>query len=183
MSILGVLRRKSFWLFDTMRGGVVRKAYEAIKIIDQTDSDDQTVREYQEKTWQVLKKQAVSTTDFYAPFANKDFSDFPIINKNVIRAQQDRFMSSSFQKDKLIHMTTSGSTGAPFVCYQNAGKKKRVNAECIYYSEKGGYKLGENMCKIRANVKGQEKSKFKQFVQNQTVIDFWNKCRDVLKEE
>ena len=171
MSFLVFSRNKSFWILDALRGGPVRKAYDAINKIDCTDSESLSIQKYQKKRWEELKKKAVSTTEFYAPFANTDLKGFPVINKNIIRAQQSKFMSSSYQKDKLFTMSTSGSTGTPFVCYQNSGKKKHVNAECIYYGEKAGWRLGENLCKIRATVRQMKKSKFKQFIQNQTVID------------
>lgn len=171
MSVLGRLRNTTYWALDSLRGSPVRKAYDEIKLIDHTDSGDSVIREHQEKQWQELKERAVKTTKFYAPFAGRKFSDFPVISKNDIRSQQNSFMSSDYQQDKLIQMSTSGSTGTPFICYQNGGKKKRVNAEIIYYSEKVGYRLGENLSYIRTVVKQVKKSGLKQFMQNQTLIN------------
>lgn len=171
MSVLGQLRRVTYWMIDLLKGSPVRKAYNEIKLIDHTDSGSPVVQKLQKKQWRELKERAVKTTEFYAPFAGCKFCDFPVINKNDIRTQQDKFLSSDYQKDKLIQMSTSGSTGTPFVCYQNGGKKKRVNAEVIYYSEKVGYRLGENLSYIRTIVKQVRKSWLKQFMQNQTLIN------------
>ncbi|MBR7046864.1 MAG: hypothetical protein IKI43_00645, partial [Campylobacter sp.] len=77
--------------------------------------------------------------------SHEKLKDFPVITKNDIKANQDSFLSNQYDKDKLIQMSTSGSTGTPFVTYQNAKKKKWVNAEVIYYSEKVGYRLGDNL--------------------------------------
>ncbi len=41
-----------------------------------------------------------------------------------------------YDKTELIQMATSDSTGTPFICYQNGLKKRRVNAEIIYYSDR-----------------------------------------------
>lgn len=171
MSVLRQLRRSAYWTIDALKGSPVRQAYDEIKTIDGTDSGSQAIKAHQDKQWRDLCERAVKNTAFYAPFAGRDFRDFPVINKNDIRTQQDKFLSSAYPKDKLVQMSTSGSTGTPFVCYQNGGKKKRVNAEIIYYSEKVGYRLGENLSYIRTVVKQVQKSRLKQFMQNQTLIN------------
>ncbi len=171
MRILGYLRNKGFWFLDALKGSPVRKAYDEIQSFDLTDSADPSVREYQQRQLQILKESAVKTTEFYAPFADRAFEEFPVITKNDIRARQDSFMSSAYKKDELFQMSTSGSTGTPFICYQAAEKKKRVNAEIIYYSEKVGYHLGENLSYIRTVVRQVQKSRFMQFLQNQTLIN------------
>lgn len=171
MSILAVFRRLGFQAIDAISGGLIQKAYTQIKRFDELNCDVPEINEYHVSEWTKLKNHAVSTTDFYKGYADKDFLQFPIITKNDIRSHQDEFMSSSFKKENLYTMSTSGSTGTPFVCYQNKEKKKRVNAEIIYYSEKVGYKLGNNLSYIRTVVKQVKKSSFKQFIQNQTLIN------------
>ena len=171
MSILGEMRSKVFWLLDGCKGGYIKQAYDDIKKMDETDSCDSRIKAYQDKVLYDLMKKACTETEFYRQYKGKAFDEFPIINKNTIRQNQENFLSNKYVKDNLIKMSTSGSTGTPFICYQNAGKKKRVNAEIIYYSEKVGYKLGENLSYIRTIVKQNKKSGWKQFVQNQTLIN------------
>lgn len=154
-----------------MNGKKVRDAYLVIKKIDGLNSDNPYIHSYQLEQWQKLKKHACSTVDFYHKYEKCDFNEFPVITKNDIRENQGSFFSSLFKKEDLIQMSTSGSTGTPFICYQNSGKKKRVNAEIIYYSEKVGYHLGENLSYIRTIVKQNNKSGLKQFLQNQTLIN------------
>lgn len=170
MALLSLARNKAFWLIDAMRGSLVRQAYNDIKKIDEMDSDDPFVREYQEQAWKKLKERVCRTTKAYVKYADCGFEQFPMITKQDIRQAQDEFLSSDFKKEDLIQMSTSGSTGTPFICYQNGGKKRRVNAEIIYYSEKVGYKLGDNLSYIRTVVKQNKKSGLKQFLQNQTLI-------------
>ena len=94
MSILGQLRNKTFWFLDSLKGSPVRKAYNEIKLFDRTDSGTPAILEHQEKRWQELRERAVKATEFYAPFADREFKDFPVINKNDIRIRQDQFLSS-----------------------------------------------------------------------------------------
>lgn len=171
MNILAWCRRTVFWTIDMLKGGVIRKAYTTLKRFDEIDSDSEEIKEHYKKEWEKLKKHSVGTAAFYSSYADKEFLDFPIITKNDIRTNQKDFLSSKYNMENLFQMSTSGSTGTPFVCYQDSIKKRHVNAEIIYYSEKVGYKLGENLSYIRTVVKQVKKSGFKQFLQNQTLIN------------
>ena len=171
MSLMVFARNKAFWFLDYLKGNPVKKSYLEIERIDKMDYDNPYISEYQNEAWKRLKENACSTTQEYAKYKNCDFKDFPIINKHDIRSNQGRYLSCKYEKEQLFQMATSGSTGTPFICYQNSEKKKRVNAEIIYYSEKVGYRLGENLSYIRTVVKQNKKSKLKQFIQNQTLIN------------
>ncbi len=170
MTFLSFVRNKAFWMMDIMKGSPVKQAYSDIKKIDKMDSENLFIKEYQEQAWVKLKEQACRTTKAYAKYAGCSFDQFPMITKQDIRQTPDDFLSFDFEKEELVQMSTSGSTGTPFVCYQNGEKKRRVNAEIIYYSEKVGYKLGENLSYIRTIVNQNKKSGLKQFMQNQTMI-------------
>jgi len=76
-------------------------------------------------------------------------ADFPVVNKEIIRKQQNKFISKHYSKSELITIYTSGSTGMPFCSYQDRNKKKHVIAELIFYSEKTGYTLGNPLIQIR----------------------------------
>ena len=171
MDMMSFVRNRAFWLLDAVKGSPVRTAYKNIKEIDETDSNSALIQEHQDKAWEVLKDKACSKTKAYAAYRDCSLGQFPVISKQDIREAQDDYISSDFSKDDLIQMSTSGSTGTPFVCYQNGGKKRRVSAEVIYYSEKVGYKLGDNLSYIRTIVKQNKKSGLKQFLQNQTMIN------------
>ena len=171
MGFMAFIRNNAFWFMDSMKGKPVRCAYNDIKKIDEMNSDHPFIYEYQRQAWEKLKQKACATTKAYERYARCSFLQFPIIYKQDIRGDQDSYISSDFAKVALIQMSTSGSTGTPFVCYQDSRKKKRVNAEIIYYSEKVGYKLGNNLSYIRTIVKQNKKSSLKQFLQNQTLIN------------
>lgn len=170
MKLMNYLRKKAFWTLDKLRGQQIKRGYRSIKKIDLMDSSDPYIKKYQNKVWLELKNHACNTTEFYKEFRDKNFIEFPVISKNDIKENQGKFMSRKFSQDDLIQMSTSGSTGTPFVCYQDVNKKKRVNAEIIYYSEKVGYEVGKNLSYIRTVVKQNKKSEFRQFLQNQTLL-------------
>lgn len=172
MGLMPIVRNKAFWLLDKLKNGQVKNAHKTISDIDRRDSGDQYVVDYQDEAWKRLRAHAVNETSFYKNYREHDnLSEFPIISKNDIKSQQDAFLSNKYNKEDLVQMATSGSTGTPFVSYQNSSKKKWVNAEVIYYSEKVGYRLGDNLSYIRTVVKQNRKSGLKQFLQNQTLIN------------
>lgn len=165
------LRSLAFWFLDALKGRTVKKAYTELKTFDATDSRSARFAEHQKSTLQKLLQHAMNTTKFYKKIQSDCLSDFPIIDKNIIKNQQDDFMSNKYDIDKLFTMTTSGSTGIPFTCYQNIEKKRRVNAEVIYYSEKAGYSVGKKLIYLRAVTKENYKSKLYQWIQNETLLD------------
>ncbi|MDE7236713.1 MAG: hypothetical protein K2N66_02700 [Paramuribaculum sp.] len=95
-----------------------------------------------------------------------NLSDWPVINKNELRENKESHLSSLYKEEELISMSTSGSTGTPFSCLQDVNKKKKVNAEVIYYSGKTGYKIGQRIIYIRSLVKKVAKSPLQQFLSN-----------------
>lgn len=170
MNFMCFMRNRAFWRLDAIRGGSIKKAYDVIKKIDEMDSDDPRISKYQQKAFRRLKEKACQNTVAYKNQSDSELKDFPVITKQDIRENYDAYISSDYKKEELIQMATSGSTGTPFVSYQNAGKKKRVNAETIYYSGKVGYDVGKKLCFIRSIVRGNQKSRLRQFLQNEVLI-------------
>jgi len=168
------LRSTAFWFLDAVKGGSVKKACRKLKTFDALDSHSMQLAEYKQLALQKLLQHAITTTKFYENIQGSCLADFPIVDKNIIRQKQDDFMSSKYGKAGLFTMTTSGSTGTPFICYQNKGKKKRVSAEVIYYSEKAGYSVGNNVIFLRAITKENHKTKLLQWIQNETLLDICN---------
>jgi len=168
------VRGIAFWSLDAIQGGVVKKAYQELKKFDAMDSRSRWLSDYQKSALRKLLNHSKDTTKFYGNIHGIDLNNYPIVNKNIIRPKQDDFISSKYRKSDLIKMYTSGSTGIPFICYQNSEKKKRVNAEVIYYSGKVGYSLGRKLIYLRAVTRDKYKSKLLQWIQNETFIDVTN---------
>lgn len=173
--MLEFVRRAAFYLLDGLQGGPIRKALRELKRWDTMDAEDTALWEYHGQRLAELIDHAQKTTAFYGKTQAQSIEDMPVITKNTIKAQQDDFLSSKYRKEDLVTMYTSGSTGTPLVSYQDARKKKKVNAECIYYSQKVGYDVGQPLVYLRAAVKQITKSSLKQFMQNQPLIS----CKDL----
>jgi phenylacetate-CoA ligase len=168
------LRSIAFWCLDSLQGGVVKKAYQELKTLDAVDSQSAKLAKHQQTALLELLQHAITTTKFYGNIQGNSLSAFPVVDKNIIREQQDDFISRKYKKAGLHIMATSGSTGTPFICFQNSEKKKLVNAEVIYYSEKAGYLVGKNVIWLRAVTKGNYKSKLYQWIHNETLLDICN---------
>lgn len=87
---------------------------------------------------------AVAHAPFYA--ACRGFStlqDFPVIDKQVIKAHPEAFRSDVFRNARLQVMHTSGSTGTPLAVLQDPDKRRRALAEMICFGRKAGYQVGD----------------------------------------
>lgn len=183
--MLSKIRKHTFWTIDKLTGNRVCYPYEEMKLFDRLDSNNSVIINKQKKQINKLIKHAKSTTEFYGDIKSENLEDFPIINKNLIRNNLDLFLSSKYLKHKLVTISTSGSTGTPFTCYQNIEKKRRVNAEIIYYSSKLGYQVGDRLIFMRSLTKTTNKSAVLKFIQNEKLQDISelndNKIREMLR--
>ena len=124
---------------------------------------------------ETLLTHAKLTVPFYANQDSLDLRMWPVVNKIVIRENYEAFLSNRYDREKLIKMSTSGSTGTPFVCYQDVDKKKSVNAETLFYNGKIGYHIGRRIIYLCSVVSETQKSVLQQFSQNIFLID----CTDL----
>lgn len=107
-------------------------------------------QDFQNKKVAHLIQQAVSHTDFYKKYSSADvIDDFEIINKNTIRENPEAFRNTSLDAKKFKKVSTSGSTGVPFVIYFNKEKALRNISDYIYFSNMCGYSFGQRLYYIR----------------------------------
>ncbi len=143
------LRRDIFWILDQLKGGLLKKLFDNTEtILESTDS--LWVSKENEKQLETLIRHTTSTVKFYQSKDYKVLSDFPVLNKNIIRDHYDDFFSSKFNKEDCKLIYTSGSTGVPFRLHQNSEKVQKINADNIYFSSKSNYNVGEPLVVIRA---------------------------------
>lgn len=145
MNVLQKTRNVAFWGIDFFKGKKVKKHLEDIhSILEDYPSEASRLR--REKHLQALLKHATSTTEYYKKFSGANgLSDFPLINKNLIKANSQKFISNQFKETDLVKCTTSGSTGTPFVLYHDKNKKARNTADTIYFANRVGYKPGHKL--------------------------------------
>lgn len=175
MKLLEFARGSIFWILDALKGGKVKSALTTLHNCEDGIWSEEKIKEYQMEQVQRLLTHAKSTVPFYRYQTSTDLRDWPVVNKNVLRSSGDAVLSSQYTKDSLIAMSTSGSTGTPFTCWQNVDKKKHVNAETLYYNGKTGFAIGRRIIYLRSVVAETQKSAFQQFSQNIYLLD----CTDL----
>jgi phenylacetate-CoA ligase len=135
MTFTDKMRSHAFWLTDALKGSRVRKHYNDIKLIYE-NLDSPEVTEKRSKFLFDLLDHAVRSTRFYERFKKFNaLTDFPVVNKNTIRINLNDFLSEKYTAEKLNKSVSSGSTGAPFIVFQDMNKRARHHAENIYISD------------------------------------------------
>jgi len=168
------IRRLGYWILDALRGGHTRKNYKDIKcklengIIDGDKLNSLLIH-------------ATNTTEFYKDFDPSDISSFPVITKNDIKNSWDAFFSSQYKDATLHTVSTSGSTGVPFMLKWNGQKRKRQLADMIYFNEKAGHKIGLPYIYFRVWNDRNSKSPLEKWMQNLIPINIEHFNNDVLE--
>lgn len=164
-------RNSAFWILDFFKGSGVRKAYKDIKANYNNYNKNNEDEKISKLLYHVTK-----TTNFYSNYENKDIIEFPIVDKNIIKSNFNNIVSNKYKVEKLHKMSTSGSTGNPFVVYQNKEKRRRVIAEIMFFNDIVGYYFGEKQIYCRVWNEKNRKNKFIKFIQNIETYDISNLC-------
>lgn len=154
-----------FWCLDSVKGRNVKKHYEEIKFINENYSSEESNKRRSESLKNMLQH-AESTTQYYKDISIESLTQFPVVNKNIIRDNFEEFQSNEFKNKPNHKVLTSGSTGTPFSIYQDKNKKTRNTADTIYFAEKSGFKLGYELIYIRLWDNQHKKSYFSSWFQN-----------------
>jgi len=94
---------------------------------------------------------AVKNVEFYKTYSDfRGLADFPVVNKAVIRNNGARMLAHGFDPAKQYRVSTSGSTGTPFVVYHDAEKRRQAAADTMAFSEFAGYRFGTRLYYVRA---------------------------------
>ncbi len=165
MYLLGSLRRWAFWLMDTVKGRPVAQHYKSVKT--QLQAPDNTILE---QNLANLLDHAVKSVPFYQDYA-PDIKQFPLLDKNLIKSRFDSFYSSRFDKQQLIKVITSGSTGTPFQVFHDKNKKNRNYADTLYFSELSGYSMGNILVYMKIWAKQRMAQPWVYRLQNTLPID------------
>lgn len=171
MIFLEKIRNYGFWFLDFLKGRSVYKHYNDIKFILENENSLLSQKR-QFLNLNELLNHAVKTTSFYKK--HKDYNsiiDFPIIDKNIIRENIDLFLSNKYDKKNLYKASTSGSSGIPFVIFQDKNKKARNTADNIYFYKNNGFSLGNRIYYLRIWNEINKLSFFRRTSQNIIPID------------
>jgi len=158
------IRKTAFNIVDKLQGNIIG---EHIKDIKQK-------MEHKSKTYPQKSdvdnflKHACDTTEFYKQYKGTTLQQFPIVNKPILKENYKYFISDRYDESELVKVTTSGSYGTPFTYLLTKEKKKRQQAEVIYFGKLANYDVGIKHAYARVT---KSKSKLKLFLQNQLLID------------
>lgn len=143
------LRNKIFWSLDALKGGKLIAHYRDIaQILENYDTPESQKR--RANLLKQLLKHASGTTAFYKEYKNlENLEDFPVIDKCIIRDNFDAFQSTEYKDKSKQKVSTSGSSGTPFMVYQNSNKVIRNRADTIYLQGIVGFKIGYRLYYIR----------------------------------
>ncbi|MEL5938141.1 hypothetical protein WN865_00920 [Tetragenococcus halophilus] len=163
------IRKTGFWFIDLLTGSKVRNHYKEIKKINENivfrknkiDSLLKSLLEY-----------VTSQSEFYSKYKDvHNIEDFPIVDKKLLIKNYDQILSEQYKHEKVYRMSTSGSTGTPFTVVQNINKRKRVQAELIYFGKQAGFTIGEQNTYLRVWNENNKKSKLETFMKNLVMLD------------
>lgn len=146
--MLGKLRYNLFWFVDCFKNNNVKRNYSEIKFINE-NYNSEFVQEKLVLFRDKLLQHAFESTKFYEKYIGAKFTNLPVINKNIIRDNFSAFESEIYRRKQRFKVSTSGSTGTPFVTYLNKNKRLRNSADTIYFAEQSGFKIGDKLFYIR----------------------------------
>ena len=134
MKILEKVRCYSFWFLDFLKGGKIKGHFTDIKYILENFDTDESIKRRNNYLENILNH-VVSTVPFYSETKGfNSITDFPIVNKLILREQFDNFLSIKHKDKKSFEVSTSGSTGTPLLVLQDKRKKQRNRADIrLYY--------------------------------------------------
>ena len=166
MSTFSVLRRAGFWSTDLLQG---RHVARHLSDLERCLSNPSVVGPLSDSRLAALLNHAAKTTPFYSKFKSaSDLSEFPVIQKEIVKRNFEEFFSSSYSFRSLKPVNTSGSYGTPFTFYLNGQKRARRTAEVIFFSHWAGYRIGTKHAKVTCL---KQKSRLKLWLQNELLFD------------
>ena len=171
MKPLEILRKKTYWAIDSLKGSPIGKQLSDIDSI--MSAKDAKAKDVKINGYLIdILQYASSHVPFYRSFdGKKRLGDFPVVNKNIIRDNESQFISDEFEKASLTVRETSGSTGMPFTVYQDAGKRLRATADTLWFSNEAHYELGSRLYFSRVWDKKTTRSKLQCLRQNWVMHD------------
>lgn len=133
-------KRKKFWICDYLKGAEMWKHYREVSKIIKNPESSESLR----KTLLTdILKYAKENCSFYAQVGGEDLHSFPVINKDIIKANIDGIVVPT---EKIpgqvgpVHVQkTSGSSGTPFEIFQDTQCRIRRIATIKAANERIGF--------------------------------------------
>lgn len=172
MNLGEIMRNRLFFTADKLLN---KNIYKQILDVDQS-----TINPNKTNKINRIIHHAITNVPFYSKYKDaQNIHDMPVVDKQVIRENIEAFIPDNLNKEELVKVTTSGSSGTPMTFYRTHDKKIRQIAEVIYLSQSVGYYFGMKHGFIRAT---HPKGKLSLLVQNEIHIDPTKLSEDNLEQ-
>lgn len=180
--ILNVFRSKSFWVLDSLKGKPIKNHLKEIETVLENPFSKYS-EAIRKNNLQKLLLHAVKTVPFYSAYSDYgNLQDFPVITKKMVQDNFESHKSNKYDTDTLFKVSTSGSTGVPFILYHDKGKRKRNSADVICFSEKAGYSIGNRLVELEVWRGHNTRNGFKNFLQNTVQFDITRLTEDRISD-
>jgi len=174
MKVFEKLRYYSFWFIDFLKGGKIKSHFNDVQYILENFNSDESQKRRNSHLTKLLDHAVASVPYYNKQKEYSSISDFPVVNKLILRADFEDFLSEKYKDEKSFEVSTSGSTGTPLLVLQDSNKKQRNTADTLYFGEKAGYKIGHKLFYIRAWGGVLKKNVLTSFLQNIKTINVKN---------
>ena len=162
------VRKIGFWTLDSIRGGKVRDRMNQLNAIREA-------RQGNPEALVSLLNHAISTVPAYKDIQEPELSAFPVVSKADYRKQFERFRSKHYLDDSQLHKVhTSGSTGTPFMAYQDRDKILWHRAGLLGLNEQLGWHLGDRFLFMRMWQGSHENGGLSMFISNTVPAEVCN---------
>lgn len=161
------LRNEFFWLFDKLNGSRIKNHYQNISNLNTSKN----VKKRNEQINDLLQHVASTTKYYRNNRVFKGLSDFPVVNKTIIKDNFEAFKSTEYVDKSNYKVSTSGSTGVPFFLYQDVNKRLRNTADNLYFWEQANFSIGQKIYFLEAWRNVNMNNPIKSWMKNLVYVD------------
>ncbi|MBK7712567.1 MAG: hypothetical protein IPJ37_17585 [Bacteroidales bacterium] len=91
--------------------------------------------------------------DPYQFSSTAELLKIPFTDKSILRSNKEQILSRSIPKEKLLYVTTGGTSGIPVEVYYTKGRER--TRELVFMTDlwkRAGYKKGDRIARLRGTV-------------------------------
>ncbi len=165
-----LIRKWGFRLKDRVSGNPVQNNISEIKEVLKNPFGENALQ-IREEYLQSLLTHASQTVPYYKPCKGSSLGTFPIIKKTEIQNSFEAFKSDPLKNEPLFKVSTSGSTGVPFILYHNSLKRRRNTSDVLYFMGETGYEVGNALIELEVWRGHNQRSRIMNLLQNTFQFD------------
>ncbi len=167
-----ILRRSVFNALDAAKGGRLGR----IRKVNKMKILSGITPAYEKRRLEAILDHAVNNCPYYKDYKGyKSLQDFPVMKKMAYNEHREEILAVPYRGKKLYKLSTSGSTGAPFMIVCDGNKMDRINMNFLAVMELNGFRLGMKRAEFRVWIPGKNTiSRWKSIKNNLIMIDISN---------